>query len=186
MNDLSDLDMSGRTEVPQKMVLLHPQTFEPIIGEDGQEMYLMLVGEDSQSFIRIEKSQRDAAIRRQGQNGGRSGRLHITADQIDAEAKSRIVACTKDWHIFLDGEWTAFSEENVRAFYTRFPYWYRSATSFIAEQQNFLAPLPEKSSPMPAGHSGNQSSSGKKASSRHEEKSGQPMNGQTEPLTLNP
>lgn len=123
---------------PQKMVLVHPSTRQPLRDDKG-DAYIELHSSDSEV---ARKHNRAIQRRRLAQRG----RGRITPEELEAEATELLAALTTGWHLVtLDGQSldVPFSIENARELYAAPSLaWIREQVDeFASDRGNFAAPL---------------------------------------------
>jgi len=124
--DFSALDTVKGSDEGAALYVRHPIT------QEITDAWIKLAGPDS----RIAKSRR-ADIRRRFRNH-RSSDLDL--DALEQEAMETRVAMTLEWGgIELDGEELAFTPENVRTVYERFPWLIEQVDSFQGDRANFMS-----------------------------------------------
>lgn len=130
--DLANLE-SADEGVP--VTILHPATNQPLRDDDGNDVTITVMGQDSQAFQQAKRramNRRMAAMR-----GGRGAKL--TAEELEAENIATLVACTVGWSgLALEGKPLTFDAKNVRMVYERFPWIREQVDEFIGDRANFL------------------------------------------------
>lgn len=123
------------TEKPQRMVLLHPTSRQPLRDRDGKEAFIDLFSADSEQARRHNRAvqRRRLAMR---------NRVKITPEELEGEAIDLLSSLTTDWHLVtLAGEHIdiPFSLENARELYSEPKLaWIREQVDeFAADRGNF-------------------------------------------------
>lgn len=135
--DLSALDTAKASDTPAFLHLLHPTTNEPLYDKaaDGQQVAvgLMLYGRDSAAWKAHTRAVTNRAL--QSRRPGRA-----TAEGLEAEALSGIVALTAGWPVpfILNGETLNYSPEAARRLYAAMPWIREQADAFADDRGNFL------------------------------------------------
>lgn len=122
-------------ERPQRMVLVHPTTRQPLRDQDGQPAYIDVYSSDSS----IARAHNRAVQQRRLNTRGR-GRL--STEQLEAEAIDLLAALTAGWRLVkLSGEPldVPFTPENARELYAAPSLaWIREQVDeFAVERANF-------------------------------------------------
>jgi hypothetical protein len=138
--DLSALDTSATSDTGAKMVVLHPATGVALNADDGEEVFIVLAGEDSE---RCKAARRAISNKRlKAQSSGL--RVQVTREEIEADDLDVLVSCTMGWGgLALDGKDLEFSPANARVLYTKLPWLREQANAFITDRANFLKPSPK-------------------------------------------
>jgi hypothetical protein len=129
------LDAIGQEAETARMTIFHPATDEPLLDDDGNEMWIEVYGLDSAHYRQVQNAQTNRRIQKAQRAGGR---VNITAEQQEANALDLLVKCTKAWHVVLGGEVPACEEKKVRETYERFPWLREQVDTFMHERKNFL------------------------------------------------
>lgn len=118
-----------------KMVLVHPETFAPIEGEEGNQTTITLHGPDSTAQKEVTRKFQNKALK----DGVKRKKLNISAEQMDAQALALTVAATADWeNIELEGETLECTPENAKKLYKDYPWIREQVEEFMADRANFL------------------------------------------------
>jgi len=131
---LDELDSIAGSDQGAVLTLKHPATGEPM------DAWIKSAGPDS----KIAK-QRQSVMRRKLRQAGKQS---IDFDEIEGMAMDSRVAKTLDWgNIELEGKPVAFSEDNARMLYTRFPWIAEQVDEHQADRSFFIAAAskPQKS-----------------------------------------
>jgi hypothetical protein len=135
--DLSNLDTSKHAEAGVFMPLRSPADGTTIKDEDtGNACGIVLLGKDSKEFQAFANNVTNRRLREQG----KSGKIKMTAEEIEEDAVELLVRCTKQLvHIKVDGkelEGTA----GARTLYTRPGLrWVREQVDeFVGDREQFL------------------------------------------------
>lgn len=136
--DLSNFDVVKSSTA--KMELRSPVTDAPIVGTDGQSVFIELCSMDSKEF---RTATRMVLNRRIAKSKGRRGgdpTMPASAEEAESDSIDTLIACTKGWssNMPVDGSVFPFSSENVRVLYTRFPWVREQVDQFIGDRSNFL------------------------------------------------
>lgn len=94
------MDLKPKSEVVEVM-LLHPNTLEPLTNDDGTEMYVWVYAQHSKEYrsaIHDQQDRRIKAMQKKGNSGAYSA-ADLERDSIELLAK-----VTKDWDITYGGE----------------------------------------------------------------------------------
>lgn len=114
---------------PQRMVIVHPFTGQPLRAPDGTEAYIDLYSGDSEIARRHSRTvqQRRIDMRRGGK---------VTVEEIEAETVELLAALTAGWMLVgLDGQpiEIPYSEQNARDLYAE------PGLAWLREQVNAFA-----------------------------------------------
>jgi len=115
--------------------LMHPVHGTPLVNEDGSAWTIDLVSSDSPEY----KKAQQTVINRQLKEASRKMQLKATAEQVNQDQLTILVACTKGWSgLILDGKPLPFSTADCRKVYEEHPWIREQANSFINDRANFL------------------------------------------------
>lgn len=131
--DLSSFDTTKTANEGAVMNVLHPQTQEQLLQEDGRPITITLAGIDSDIFRRAKyaASNRVMKVFRAGNED--------QAESIDNDNLSTLSVCTLAWDgIKIDGELLKCTPENAKKAYTRLPWLREQADEFMARRGNYL------------------------------------------------
>lgn len=135
--DFSSLDTKTPMEKAARMTVVDPKTQTPIILEDGQPLYIELLGSDSEAV----RSQEHAIQDDRMEKNRRTGRGYLTSREVDAEQNEILVVATRGWNIpSLDGNPFPYSPENARRLWNdpRFQRVAQQARIFMGTLSNFV------------------------------------------------
>lgn len=122
---------------PQRMVLVHPITRQPLCDPEGRQAYLDIYSADSEAARRHNRAiQRKRLAMR--------GRGRITPEELEGEGVDLLAALTTGWHLVgVDGQAidVPFSIETARELYASPALaWIREQVDeFAADRGNFAA-----------------------------------------------
>ncbi|MEP9389660.1 hypothetical protein [Mesorhizobium sp. KR9-304] len=138
-------------EKPQRMVILHPVTKQPLRDAEGNEAYLDLFSGDSDVARKHDRT----VVKSRLSGGGRK----VTAEEVEAATPDRLAALTAGWRLIdLAGQPidVSFSRDNARELYADPAMtWLReSAIIFTEDRGNFLPASSTTSSPTPNSSTG--------------------------------
>lgn len=128
-------------ETPQRMIVVHPVTRQPLRDGDGKEAYVDLYSGDSEAAARHERTvlQRQLAARVRGAP---------SADEVEADAIDLLSALTVGW--YLVDPWgnpvgLDFTPEAARELYAlRAAKWLREQVDqYIGNRANFFKASPK-------------------------------------------
>lgn len=127
--NLDEVDTKKSAEAGARLDLLHPATNAPTGG------WLQLLGTDSDAY---RAAQRTLQRRRLAQ-AAKSRKMKLTPEELEAEAIELLVAATVGvGSIRAGAEEIVFSEQAVRALYTKYDWIREQADEFIGDRANFL------------------------------------------------
>lgn len=133
--DLSAFDTAETANSGAVMELRDPAG-APALQDDGAPITITLLGEDSDTVVKLQNRQTNRALRAPGNQG-------ISAEVSRANVIERLVAATVSWSgVVLDGEPLKCTPENAKTVYTRFGFIRDQAALFITERGNFLKASP--------------------------------------------
>jgi hypothetical protein len=136
MFDIATTDILTASEAGRPMVLSHPSTGRPFIGDDGKPVSITLRGRHSalaQDVLRQINDER-AAIEAEGRR--------ITRDENERFNTRYLVALTVGWTFTkMAGEDFPCTPANAERLWSdsRFRHWRERALIFVGEDGNFLA-----------------------------------------------
>lgn len=135
--DLAELDTAAAADQGAVLALTHPGRSDIIRNPDGSPgLTLRLLGSDSDKYRKLRHKLQNKRLR----GAVRKGRgLEVTAEQLEEENLDLLVACTIGWDGFvLHGQTLAFTADNVRMVFQKFPWVREQAAEFIEDRENFL------------------------------------------------
>jgi len=125
-------------EKPQRLILLHPTTRQPIRDKTGVEAWIELYSSDSG----IARRHNFNVARRRINATGRNQRIRFTPEELEAEGIDLLVALTSAWHLVgFDGEPlnVSFNADEARDLYKN--TWVREQVDdFVVDRANFTPP----------------------------------------------
>jgi hypothetical protein len=135
--------MALEVEKPQRMVLMHPVTNQPLRDEAGREACIDLYSADSQAALRHNR-----AVQRRHLNA--RGRVKLTPEELEANRVEFLAALTVGWHLVdLAGKHVAVdcNTENARDLYSNPALsWVRDQVDeFTGDRGNFSPALSSSS-----------------------------------------
>lgn len=138
-DDIGSFDTVATAEEGAVMELRHPKTGDvlrhaPKDGETiGRAMTITFRGKDSEAFRAMARRQSD---RRIAQN--MRTRQPILTEVIEKDDIELMVAATKSWDIWLNGEIPKSVPDRYREVYTKFPWIKEQGDEFIGVRSNFI------------------------------------------------
>jgi hypothetical protein len=136
--DLQRLDSQQAADSGAIMTILNPVTLEPIVDDDGQEMWIRVAGEDSELY---QAATRLVSNRRLQVAFERGRGLRVTAEELEQETLTRLAKCTLAWHLQMNGELLTCTEAEAKKLYKRLPWLREQVDKFIVDRSHFFAPL---------------------------------------------
>lgn len=128
---LADLKLSELADKGAKMIVTHPTTEEPLLDDNGEKMWIRLVGQDSKQF-----RQASARIANREIKKRKSSR---TVEKSEQNAIELLVACTLDWHLQVDEDSpTDFSSDAAEIVYDEHNWLREQVDFFVGDRANFL------------------------------------------------
>lgn len=139
--DLANLDTGVASDNGAEIELLHPTTNAPL------DIFISILGKDSQAFREYVKSETNANIRREAM-AKRRGREapSPTAEDIDEKAVELLVLCSTGWRsgdektLTYKGENLPFTVANAKRIYTEQLWIRRQVDEAIGDLENFMKP----------------------------------------------
>jgi hypothetical protein len=127
--DLSTLDVKSAAERGADLHLEHPTTGEPLKTEDGKNITIRLLGNDSREF-------RAGLSEIAEKNVGKKRTSFASAEANGIELLARV---TVGWqNVTYKGEALKCTPENVRTLYTEISWIKEQVDAFVADRSNFL------------------------------------------------
>lgn len=141
MNSSKFAGLELAVDQPQRLILLHPNTRQPLRDKKGGEAWIDLYSADSE----VARKHNRAIQRRLLNVSARGQRIKRTPEELEAEALDLLVALTTGWHLVaMNGDPldVPFSQENARELYgAPSMAWVREQVDeFAADRGNFSAP----------------------------------------------
>lgn len=133
--DLATLTIIEGANQGALMPIIHPNTLEVLLDNEGNEMWIKLAGEDSTVYRETTRK----TLNRRLAHAQERGRASLTQEELEAEALTRLVKCTLAWHLIIDSKTPECTEKEVRRVYQNFPWLYDQVTRFVHERHHFLA-----------------------------------------------
>jgi hypothetical protein len=125
-----------KAEDGAEMIVRNPLDGSPLLQDDGEPVVVILLGEDSSTFQKLQRKNTNERLRR---NLGGRGRLRVSMEEIESDALELLITCTVGWKgMAWDGEEKDPTPKNIREAYTLFPWLREQAQEFIADRSNFL------------------------------------------------
>lgn len=135
MVDLSQFDTVKHAEAGMDMLL----RFNGVALKDdktGQPVTIRLMGKDAGDFRR---RSHEIANKRIELSATKGVQLNFSSEEMELEHIELLVMLTKGWSgISLDGAELAFSEDNARKLYKRFPWLREEVDKFTGTRTNYL------------------------------------------------
>ena len=138
--DLLSLDTSGTANEGRNLTLLHPSDRTALVGADGKQVTITLLGKDSDIFIKAERLIRNKRMDLLKKGG------KFSAAEEDQEAWETLARCTVGWHGIpqgwvdgtANGDVSDFSFANAVKLYARMRWVREQVDEFIGTRENFL------------------------------------------------
>ena len=132
--DLSSLDTAAACEKGFELELVHPITKEPL------GSFITVVGKDSPTFEEFNRKRANESLRKNFQRQRRGKDADApTVEEIEREAISLLVACTKEFrNVIYKGAVLPFNEENARTLYAEQKWVRAQVDEAIGELENFM------------------------------------------------
>lgn len=129
--DLKDLDIKSETITT---ILTHPITGEVLTKKDGTDMSVTTYGVFSPQYkIAVN---RISNIRLK--QVSKTGKIDLTAEEIEENNLNRLVETTVGWNLQLDGKDVVFSKDTAKEIYIRFPFIRYQAVADQEDMTNFF------------------------------------------------
>ncbi len=134
--DLGKFDTQRNATQGVNMELKHPGTGQ-VLKQDGTgvPITINLTGRDAADYQQLAHKVQNKKL----DKAGRSGRLKVTAEEIEDDELALLVLSTKGWAgITIEGVAIEYSPEAAKQLYLRFPWIREQASEFVADRSNFL------------------------------------------------
>lgn len=129
-----DLDDYRPADEPRPMHVMNPKTGQ-LAYRNGEPVEIMVLGPESEKM----RKHLARVNNRRLQAASRTGKVSMTAEQVEQEALDRAVAATADWrNITRNGMPVPFSPEEVRKLYSEVRWLAGQVNDFFADEGNFL------------------------------------------------
>jgi hypothetical protein len=133
--DLTDLDALTFSEAAQRMIVQHPATGDDLKDSDGNEVALLIRGDNDPSMKRLDLKIQNQRLKK----ASKRGRVDLDAAQIEAERFDRAVASVAGWENIFDGKKPLeCNPANVKAMLQKFPWMEDQIHEFRSNEGNFL------------------------------------------------
>lgn len=135
MFDISTLDTLTLSEEGVEMPVIHPRTKEPVLGSDGRQITITMLGRmsaDAQAAFRRVRDRQNERV----QQGRRTTPEDVERDQVDI-----LVACTRAWTFSeMDGTPFPFTQANADRLWRdpRFRWLREQAFVYVNDDGNFI------------------------------------------------
>lgn len=126
--DLSNIDLEAAAEQGEKLYLEHPVTGETVRDDDGNAMWIKVIGTDSKAYNRAVSRIASKRTRKKGQ---------ITIEQQAENAADLLASLSIDWYVVLNGETPDFSFEAAKQLYTEHKWIRQQVDDFAGDRANF-------------------------------------------------
>ena len=127
--DLSSIDLQAAAEQGEKMYLEHPVTGETVKDDDGNPMWIKVLGTDSKAYNR--------AVSRIASKRTRKGKGQITIEQQAENAADLLSELSVDWYVVIDGDTPKFSVEAAKQLYIDHKWIRQQVDDFAGDRANF-------------------------------------------------
>lgn len=134
--DAAILDSRTLSQKGVKFIVRDPRTNRPHRNDAKEEVYITLLGRNSERFEQINEATRtlraDMAARG----------IEFTNEHAHQERVTWVAGCTTGWNIdILDGKPFPYTEANAQLFWEdkRFNWLLNQAAQFLLDEANFLA-----------------------------------------------
>jgi len=134
--DFASLDTQAACDKPFELEFKHPVTGA------GLGAGVLIVGKDSAIFKEHVRKAANEQLRRNMNNQRRGKEAEIpTVEAMEERTIDLLVACTVGFfgEIVVDKDALPFNPENVRKFYTRFPWAREQVDEAMGDLENFIA-----------------------------------------------
>ena len=104
-----------------EVVIKHPNTYEPLLNDDGSEMTITVFAPHSKESKAAVHEQTNIRLKQMQSKGNRNSNV-ITAEELEKATIKMLAKTTKDWCITFGGEQPKFSVEAAKKLYNDV-YW---------------------------------------------------------------
>jgi hypothetical protein len=130
-----DLLNIGTTKETTDVTLYNPVTSEVLRNEDGSEMTITVHGPYSKKYKAISHAQQNRRLQKAQRT---SGKLNLTAEEIEASALDLLVKCVEAWNVTVGGEQPDATEAKVREVFEKLPWVREQVDAALGDAQAFL------------------------------------------------
>lgn len=134
--DFAKLDTQQTDAVD--MPLINPKDGTPLMDErqdPPKPITIKVLGIDSKEYTSVRHQMQNKALKKVGSGG----KLKISAEQLEDQELSLLVAVTKGWSgIVIEGQEHEFNTANARSLYLRFAWIREQVNEFVNDRANFL------------------------------------------------
>jgi len=109
--DLKDLTPKSETV---EITVCNPSTSKPLLNEDGSEMTIVMYAPHTPEHKSEVHRQTNIKLKRME----KSGRMSITAEELEDSALLHMAKVTKSWNITYDGEQPKLTVEKAKQVYS--------------------------------------------------------------------
>lgn len=129
--DLSELDTAKASNDGFDVSLYHPGTNADL------GIKIRVLGKDSDEFRKVSNAQNKRRMDRMSRGGFRNPTP--SPEELEQNGIELLAACTVGWSgVVLDGKSLAFSKDNAKALYSRFPWIKEQVDAAIGDRANFI------------------------------------------------
>lgn len=141
--DISTFETNDLANEGVVMEIQNPDTFEILLDDDGNPMWLQLRGTDSDVHKAVQHRANNRRLKQAYQHRGDfSG---TRAEDVEQEALTQLTKCTVAWHLVVDKKFPPCTEEEVRKVYARFPWLREQAEKWREDRSHFFVSSKESS-----------------------------------------
>ena len=128
---------SFESQETARMTVMHPETGEPIVDENGASPWIELSGTTSKTHRRAMFLLKRRIVQAM-KDDGEEVTDDVVFERSEGAELDMLADLTMGWSgIHLDGQELKFTRDNARMFYERFPFVRAQVDMFVAQSGNF-------------------------------------------------
>jgi len=128
--DLKDLTPKSDTV---DVVITHPSTGKPLTNDDGSEMVIVMYATHTTEYKAEVHRQTNLKLKRME----KSGKMSITAEELEESALLHMAKATKEWDITYDGEKPKLTVDKAKEVFGAAPWIKAQIEEALAESVDF-------------------------------------------------
>ena len=128
--DLKDLTPKSETV---EITVCNPSTSKPLLNEDDSEMTIVMYAPHTPEYKAEVHRQTNIKLKRME----KSGKMSITAEELEDSALLHMAKVTKSWNITYDGEQPELTIEKAKEIYIDLPWAKAQIEEALADSVDF-------------------------------------------------
>ena len=125
-------DLTPKTDTVE-VLIRNPSTDEPLMNEDGTQMSIVMYATHTKEYKAEVHRQTNIKLKRME----KSGRMQVTAEDLEASAILHMAKVTKSWNITYDGEQPELTIDKAKEIYIDLPWAKAQIEEALADSVDF-------------------------------------------------